>query len=341
MNLSGLLDQEEFLDQQEDLVPEPLEEVVAPEVPEDPDVFLSVNTDDQEVITMANNLANQEAKVKEKLNDRFVAVEALWELEGSRARTRQLKAQLDAIAEVLTEWHEVHTRLLAKQEPNAKKDFQKNFLKEFQVKQVQLEENYCKYEELDGPAQRQPDNNVTVAKGKNELLKSKMNSSLAQATALKAKIVTENKEEPLAKTKCKYYASALEELQQDMQGFEELVSEITTLHPADAQTYLTSFATELAKIKTLYNEAHAELASLGVSEEVYTGVNPSPRSSIIQIAGQEMAAPKVQKKYQYKLQDIPSFTKDDVASFPYFYKEWHESVMPGQDPAWVLRQLNT
>ena len=303
--------------------------------------------EDHEDPEMANNLQTAEVKIKQKLSDALASMAVLWGLEATRARTRGIKEVVDSLAFMLQDWKENHYKRMAKEAPEAQKAFHEEWLKEFHATKLKVDEEILKYEEIDGvaPPPQDANPNATLAKGKFSILKGKITGTLNHADTIKAKLAEESTTEEVPKAKYTFYAQGLDEVKRDIECLEELISEIITLHPADSEAYMTHYNTEVGKIKASHVESSSALASLKVPDQTFTAVRMStPRTSFLNPAqpdGPTSTPSTSVKKYQYKLQDLPSFSKDDIASFPNFYKEWKESIMPGNEDAWILRHLNS
>ena len=67
-----------------------------------------------------------------------------------------------------------------------------------------------------------------------------------------------------------------------MEQLEELLAEIVTLNPAEAENYATHFGTEIAKVKKLHAESGKVMATLNVPNETFNAVRTStPRNSFL------------------------------------------------------------
>merc|ERR1711973_11327 len=126
-----------------------------------------------------------------------------------------------------------------------------------------IDEEILKYEDIGGvnPQQEAPVNpNVNIAKGKFSLLKLKLTSLNECATTVKETISDVSEDEEIPKAKYVHFTESLDDVKKEMEQLEELLAEIVTLNPAEAENYATHFGTEIAKVKKLHADCGKVMA---------------------------------------------------------------------------------
>ena len=248
--------------------------------------------------------------------------------------------QLKEMESLLLELKEAGKKRLAKLDSTDQTEIdahQTHYIEHISAKEEDYFEQLIKYEQIMETAQSTAAaNNVTTAK--QAMFDAKKEQLVHDLDKILADVKSEDPQLPLSKSKQASYTQRVEEARLVMnKDLAETVNEMIHADPARAQLLASQLVTAQTECKSkIVNivEAVASIKSSGLvtSTPNQTMLFPNEVSSA-------STATKTKTKYKYRPPEIPKFT-GDIAKFPRFYEEWHESIMPEEEDSWILRVLD-